>query len=81
MPNLKEFFNNANINIIESMKEEGLEVDDENLRSLAIAWSLKTAEGPTYHRITLEKYAGRDLIELFSVIADSEEEEISEPID
>lgn len=81
MPNLKEFLNESRINIIQSMKEEGLEVDEDNLRSLVLAWSLKGADGPTYHRVTLEQYTGRQLIELFSVIADLEEEELSESVE
>lgn len=80
MPNLKEFFNESRNNIISSMREEGVDIDESNLRALVVAWSLKGESGPTYHRVTLEQYTGRQILELLSVIANTEEEEMSESI-
>lgn len=80
MPSIKEFLIDTATHVQESIKEEDLDPNEDNFRSLAFAWSLNTPDGPTYHRFTIEKYAGRDLIELFSVIADAEEDEVSESV-
>lgn len=79
MTTIPEFFGKGIKEIEKSIKDEGLPIAEDSITALAIVWSTKGVDGlPTYNRVTMEKYTGRRLIELFSRLADMEEDELIE---
>lgn len=74
---IDDFFDEATQNVESSFREQGLEISDRTLRSIAVGWCINTEDnGPQYYRVTLDNHAGRKLLELFSKLADIEEEEM-----